>query len=46
MAKEQQAEFDKAYKDHLNRQSNLTKQQMKDMKKRQRKANRGAGITM
>jgi Mg2+/citrate symporter len=40
MAKEQQAEFDKAYKDHLNRQSNLTKQQMKDMKKRQRKANR------
>ncbi len=40
MAKEQQAEFDKAYKDHINRQSELTKRQMKEMKKRQRKANK------
>jgi len=40
MAKEQQAEFDKAYKDHMNRQSELTKRQMKEMKKRQRKNNK------
>lgn len=41
MAKEQNAEFEKAYKQHMENQSDLTKLQMKAMKKRQKKANRG-----
>ncbi|MDP2721580.1 MAG: hypothetical protein Q8O72_02380 [Bacteroidales bacterium] len=40
MQKENKAEFDKAYKQHMESQSDLTRKQMKAMKKQQKRANR------
>lgn len=40
MVKENQAEFEKAYKRHMESQSELTKKQMKEMKKQQKRANK------
>ncbi len=40
LSKETQAEFDEAYKHHMESQSELTKRQMKEMKKLQKRYNK------